>query len=250
MSADQAALLLLLSFITYPFVLLMDWYIRARNLRRVYAIAATDEQLRRERNNALFTTPIHPGMMALAMITGVMRIAPESWLPILATFAVTFVWAEVYHYLLHRAIHWRSLHFIHREHHLSRVTNAWTSISFSFYEEFFFALGMMGFLSLISWISPVSMYGVVGYYLLYFFTNTIGHANVEINAPRYMETFFGGIFTTSAYHAMHHARYVKNYGLLTRMMDRLFDSEWDDTSAVQTRAALGQPLTSLRERLD
>lgn len=250
MSADQIALLLLLCVITYPFVILFDLAARTWHIRRVYEVEVTAEQLRRERLNSIFTTPIHPAVLALCVVAGLMRIAPETWLRVLLTFALTFVWTEVYHYLLHRLIHLRPLHFIHREHHRSHITNVWTSISFSFYEEFFFALGVMAFLSAVSWWRPVSLYGIVAWYLLYFFTNTLGHSNLEINKPGYMDTLFGKIFTTSAYHAMHHARYVKNYGLLTRVMDRLFDSEWSDTSEVQSRAARGQPLTSLRQRYD
>jgi sterol desaturase/sphingolipid hydroxylase (fatty acid hydroxylase superfamily) len=250
MSAIQIALVLLLCVITYPFVIVFDRLGKAFHVKKVYAVPVTEAQLHRERINSYFTTPIHPVTLAIAMLSGLMRVAQETWLAVALTFALTFVWGEVYHYLLHRAIHLRSLHFIHREHHRSHITNVWTSISFSFYEEFFFALGMIGFLSLVSWWQPVSLYGIVAWYLLYFFTNTLGHSNFEINQPGYTDSFFGGIFTTSAYHAMHHARYVKNYGLLTRVMDRLFDSEWSDTSEVQSRAARGEPLTALRQRLD
>jgi len=248
MNAIQIFLVLLLCVITYPFVIAFDAAGRAWRIKKVYAVDVTDEQLRRERRNSYFTTPIHPVTLAAAMLAGVLHVAPETWLGAGLTFIATFVWTEVYHYLLHRAIHLRSLHFIHREHHRSHITNTWTSISFSFYEEFFFAIGVIGGLSLVSQWLPVSMYGIVAYYLLYFFTNTLGHSNLEVNAPGYMDTLLGKIFTTSAYHAMHHARYVKNYGLLTRIMDRLFDSEWADTNEVQSRAARGEPLTALRQK--
>jgi sterol desaturase/sphingolipid hydroxylase (fatty acid hydroxylase superfamily) len=250
MTTFQVALVALLCVITYPFVVGFDWIAARMKIKKVYDVEVTAAQLRRERWNSVFTTPIHPAMLALAILGRIMRIGPETWVSAALTFALTFAWTEVYHYVLHRAIHLRGLHFIHREHHRSHITNTWTSISFSFYEEFLFALGVMGFLSLASQWHAISMYGVVAYYVLYFLTNTLGHSNLEINAPGYMQTLFGRIFTTSAYHAMHHARYVKNYGLLTRLMDRLFDSEWSDTSQVQTRAAQGRPLRSLRERLD
>jgi sterol desaturase/sphingolipid hydroxylase (fatty acid hydroxylase superfamily) len=250
MSAIQIALLLLLCVVTYPFVLVVERVARARKLKPVYAIRVTDEQLRRERNNALFTTPIHPVTIAACILAGALRLAPENVGSVLFTFVLTFVWTEIYHYGLHRFMHLPRFHFMHREHHKSRITNAWTSISFSFWEEFAFAVGVMAFLGVFSQFHPLSLYGIVAYYLLYFSTNTIGHANIEINAPGYGQTLFGKIFTSSAYHAMHHARYVKNYGLLTVFMDRLFDSEWADSDAVQTRAARGQPLTELRERAE
>jgi len=250
MSTDQIALVILLCVVTYPFVLIVEYVARVRSIKKVYDIEVTAEQRRRERNNALFTTPIHPVILAGCMLTGALRIAPETIGSVLATFVITFTWTEVYHYGLHRFMHLPRFHFMHREHHKSRITNAWTSISFSFWEEFAFAVGVMAFLSVVSQFHALSMYGIVAYYLLYFSTNTIGHANIEINAPGYGSTLFGRIFTSSAYHAMHHARYVKNYGLLTVFMDRLFDSEWADSDAVQTRAAQGRPLTGLRERVE
>ncbi len=250
MSADQIALLLLLCFVNYPFVLAMEWAVRRGLFKPVYDVPVTAEQRRREIRNALHTTPMHPAVIALCILTGAARIAPESVPAAVVTFGITFVWTEIYHYFLHRAMHLKAFHFTHREHHRSRITNAWTSISFSLWEEFFFAIGVMTFLSALSWIHPISLYGIVAYYLLYFSTNTIGHANVEYNAPGYAGTFFGRLFTTSAYHAMHHARYINNYGLLTPFMDRLFGTEWPDSADVQTRAALGQPLKALKERYD
>ena len=250
MSSLQIALLLLLCVITYPFVIGMEWLIRARGLKKVYAMEVTDEQYRREQRNALFGTPIHPAVIAAAVLAGALRLAPETVVNVLLTFAITFVWTEVYHYAQHRAMHLRRLHFMHKEHHRSRITNSWTSISFSFWEEFFFAVGIVGFLAMVSQFLPLSFYGIVAWYLLYFSTNTLGHANVEINAPGYHDSFFGKIFTTSAYHAMHHARYVGNYGLLTVFMDRLCGTEWADSPEVQTRAAQGHGLTALMERFD
>jgi len=93
------------------------------------------------------------------------------------------------------------------------------------------------------------LYGIFAYYRVYFSTNTVGHANIEYNKPGYSYTWFGRMFTTSAYHAMHHARYINNYGLLTPFMDRLFGTEWADTVQVQERAAQGRPLTNVNERL-
>jgi sterol desaturase/sphingolipid hydroxylase (fatty acid hydroxylase superfamily) len=48
---------------------------------------------------------------------------------------------------------------------------------------------------------------------------------------------------------MHHARYVKNYGLITSTLDRMFNTMWEDYDKVQSRAALEQPLQKLSERL-
>ncbi|HWJ25042.1 MAG TPA: sterol desaturase family protein, partial [Flavisolibacter sp.] len=57
------------------------------------------------------------------------------------------------------------------------------------------------------------------------------------------------VFNTPTYHAMHHARYVKNYGLITSTLDRLFNTMWEDYDQVQSRAASEQPLNKLSERM-
>jgi sterol desaturase/sphingolipid hydroxylase (fatty acid hydroxylase superfamily) len=48
---------------------------------------------------------------------------------------------------------------------------------------------------------------------------------------------------------MHHARYVKNYGLITSTLDRLFNTMWEDYDKVQSRAASNQPLQKLSEKV-
>jgi sterol desaturase/sphingolipid hydroxylase (fatty acid hydroxylase superfamily) len=96
---------------------------------------------------------------------------------------------------------------------------------------------------------PISFYGIVAYYIFYFITNTLGHSNFEIRDPGYAKTWIGKVINTPTYHAMHHARYVKNYGLITSTLDRMFNTMWEDYDKVQTRAAAEEPLTKLSERL-
>lgn len=103
--------------------------------------------------------------------------------------------------------------------------------------------------SILSFYIPISFYGIIAYYLFYFITNALGHSNIEIRNPQYAQSWIGKIINTPTYHAMHHARYVKNYGLITSTLDRLFNTMWEDYDKVQTRAALEQPLDKLSERL-
>jgi sterol desaturase/sphingolipid hydroxylase (fatty acid hydroxylase superfamily) len=145
-------------------------------------------------------------------------------------------------------MHHKALLFIHREHHKSKITTPLSSISFSFLEKFIFSVGIIGPVAMLSWIMPISFYGIVAYYVFYFVTNALGHSNIEIREPGYAQTWIGKIINTPAYHAMHHARYVKNYGLITSTLDRMFNTMWEDYDKVQTRAASDQPLAKLSER--
>ena len=123
------------------------------------------------------------------------------------------------------------------------------SISFSFLEKFIFSVGIIFPVAALSHIIPISFFGIFAYYLFYFITNVLGHSNIEIRKPGYTQTWIGKIINTPTYHAMHHARYVKNYGLITSTLDRLFNTMWEDYDKVQTRAASDQPLEKLSERL-
>lgn len=248
MSPGYLALLPILAVINFVFVFLIDQHIKKHKVRPIYDVSATKAQRLRELHNAIVTTPVHALLLGGFLVVGILRPGTEGPVSILLTFAITFIWTELWHYGSHVALHTRALHFIHREHHRSHVTNPWSSVSFSFLEKFIFSFGIIGFMSILSHFMNISVYGIAAYYLLYFFTNTLGHGNVEIRKPGYSNTFLGRIFNTPAYHAIHHARYVKNYGLLTPILDNLYGTCWEDSNAIQERAARGRPLESLKER--
>lgn len=222
---------------------------KSRKIRRVYNLQADQEQLREELNNSWLTSPLHSVLIGLALYSGFLVSTEETWWRFVYTFLIVFVWTEIWHYFSHRAMHHKSLLWIHREHHKSKVTNPISSISFSFLEKLIFSVGIIGPISFLSWVLPISFYGIVAYYVIYFVTNTLGHSNFEIREPGYATTWIGRVINTPTYHAMHHARYVKNYGLITSTLDRLFNTMWEDYDKVQTRAASEQPLNKLSERL-
>jgi sterol desaturase/sphingolipid hydroxylase (fatty acid hydroxylase superfamily) len=61
----------------------------------------------------------------------------------------------------------------------------------------------------------------------------------------------GQFLTTTTYHSLHHSRYTGNYGLGTRFMDRLFDTEWEDYEPLYDRVSRDKkPLTRLREKVE
>ena len=50
---------------------------------------------------------------------------------------------------------------------------------------------------------------------------------------------------------MHHSRYSGNYGLGTRFLDRLFETEWSDYEALYDKVSTDrEPLNSLREHVE
>jgi Delta7-sterol 5-desaturase len=249
MSPELQICTVILAVVNYPFIVGLERFARNRPMKAVIGVKEPPEQRAREIRNSWLTTPIH-ALLFFAFSTGsALRTAPETIGLAVGTFLLTFVWTEVWHYASHVAMHTKALHFIHKEHHRSRITDPWTAVSFSVLEKLVFSLGILGFLALVSQWVKLSLFGVFAYYVLYFFTNTLGHANFEIRKPGYYTRIMGRVFNSPTYHALHHARYIKNYGLITPWLDRLFSTEWSDVAEVQTRVALGVPLTRLSEKV-
>lgn len=240
----------LLAVINFPFVMAVETYSKRRQLKAVFRVEAPSSQRRREIRNSLLTTPIHAILFFAFFKWELIQVTPDNPLLIFASFLITLLWTEVWHYSSHVAFHLRALHFIHREHHQSHLTCPWTAVSFSVLEKLVFSAGILAGLACFSRVQPLSSLGVFLYYVVYFFTNVLGHSNIEFRQPGYYGTFLGKIFNSPTYHALHHARYFKNYGLLTPWLDNLFGTAWPDTAAVQSRVAKGMPLDRLGQRVD
>ncbi len=247
---EQIIILSILAVANHLIVFAFIYLYKSKKVRHIYNVAVNQDQLKDELSNSYLTSPLHAVLIWLALYSGFLKAYPETLLNFLYTFVIVFVWTEIWHYFSHRLMHHKSLLWIHREHHKSKITNPLSSMSFSFFEKLMFSIGILAPVAALSAIIPISLYGIVAYYLFYFVTNALGHSNIEIRKPGYARTWIGKIFNTPAYHAMHHARYVKNYGLITSTLDRLFNTMWEDYDKVQNRAAEDQPLQKLSERLN
>jgi hypothetical protein len=45
----------------------------------------------------------------------------------------------------------------------------------------------------------------------------------------------GKVITSTTYHSLHHSRYTGNYGLGTRVLDKIFKTEWEDYERLYDR---------------
>ncbi|MBI1384807.1 MAG: hypothetical protein GC150_07855 [Rhizobiales bacterium] len=220
-----------------------NWRICAR---AIYDIPVKGRQLRRELLNSIHA-PIHAVILAAFLWLGFFEATS------LASFAVTALaitlWAEIWHYFSHRAFHLEALHWIHAEHHKSHLNTPFTAISFSFSEKLIFDLGMLAPFALADAFVDVNFFGIAGWYIGYLVINSFSHANFEFRATGY-NRHVGRILTTTTYHALHHSRYTGNYGLGTRVLDRLFGTEWPDYEPLYDRVNTERrPLSHLRERV-
>lgn len=246
----EIAVLLVVALLGH--VMALIWYLAARNKwtfcrRAIYDVPIGAEQIRRELRNSLHA-PIHAVLLAAFLALGFFN--GTSWLSFVLTGIGTTIWAEIWHYLSHRAFHLRALHWIHAEHHRSHVNSWLTAISFSFTEKLVFDLGMLLPLAAIDRVLPLNFFGIAIWYVGYLVINSFSHANFEMRPENY-NRLLGRWLTTTTYHSLHHSRYTGNYGLGTRFLDRLFRTEWQDYEAVYDRIrGEGAPLKTLREKLE
>jgi sterol desaturase/sphingolipid hydroxylase (fatty acid hydroxylase superfamily) len=215
--------------------------------RKIYDIAINEKQLRRELLNSLHT-PIHAVILAGFLYAGFFE--SRGWTSFFITLGVAFVWAEIWHYASHRAMHIKALHWIHAEHHKSHINSPFTAISFSFSEKLIFDLGYLGVLAAADLLYSLDFHGIALWYIGYLVINSFSHANFELRPGDY-NTWAGRLLTSTTYHSLHHSRYTGNYGLATRVLDRMFATEWTDYEKLFGRVTVeGRPLSSLREKVE
>lgn len=244
--------ILLFIIATLGHVMALLWYVALKRnwaicQRTIYALPIKEAQIRRELKNSTHT-PLHAVLLLFFLWMGFFR--DSGALTAFLTLVATAVWAEIWHYSSHRAMHLQKLHWIHVEHHRSHLNTPFTAISFSFWEKLIFDLGLLIPLALANLILPVNFGGIALWYIGYLIINSFSHANFEFRGPGYTRVF-GAVLTTTTYHSLHHSRYTGNYGLGTRILDRMFGTEWPDYLQVYERVAeKHDPLKGLRERVE
>ena len=210
-----------------------------------YDLPIDPQQIKREMRNSLHA-PIHAVILAAFLYLGFFK--DTSFASFFYSALLTTIWAEVWHYGSHRAFHLRALHWIHLEHHKSRLNSFLTAISFSFTEKLVFDIGLLGALAIVDYFFALNAFGIAAWYIGYLVINSFSHANFELKSTDY-NRWLGKVLTSTTYHSLHHSRYTGNYGLGTRVLDRLFKTEWDDYEQLYDRISRERrPLGKLRER--
>lgn len=229
------------------------WYLAVNNNlkiceRTIYDLPFKKDQIRRELINSVHA-PVHAVVLVSFLYLGFFT--NRGWISFWLSLIVTFVWAEIWHYGSHRAFHLKSLHWIHVEHHKSPTNSPFTAISFSFGEKLIFDIGLLGILAAIDYfICSLNFFGIAAWYVGYLIINSFSHANFELYSRDYNNRL-GKLLTSPTYHSLHHSRYTGNYGLGTRLLDKLFKTEWGDYERLYDRICRDEaPLTALRERIE
>jgi lathosterol oxidase len=198
-----------------------------------------------------FIATINTIIIDSILFAALVKLGPNNNIPgnIIFSYLFAFIWFEIWFYVSHRAFHSPALYWIHKQHHVAKVTSPLTAMSFSIIERVIVITGGVGFLTIVSAFLPLSRNGVTLYLLTNYALNLYGHSNVEIIPPRFLKNPLGRILNASTYHALHHARYNGHYGLFTPFMDTFLKSDFNDYLEVQSKAYQGDGLTSLGQRI-
>ena len=247
--AAQIVVLLVIAGLGHAMALY--WYVALKNAwkicrRTIYALPINDKQIRREFKNSLHA-PMHAVILLAFVLLGCYH--NTTWLSFFLSAILTIVWAEIWHYASHRAFHLRALHWIHAEHHKSHLNTPFTAISFSFTEKLVFDIGLLALLAVVDRVVSLNFFGVAAWYIGYLVINSFSHANFELKSKDY-NRLLGKVLTSTTYHSLHHSRYTGNYGLGTRVLDRLFQTEWEDYERLYDRICdEKRPLKKLSEKV-
>lgn len=152
-------------------------------------------------------------------ITSPWRIAFEcaAWLSVV----------EIYLYGLHRLMHTRWLfRRVHRLHHLSAATDAWTALSLHPAE----ALAAFGVFPALVALHPVHVATIVAVSAFMITALVATHVNHEPVPRGWHESALTSWLTTPLVHVGHHADARANFGAATTLPDRLFGTHRVDLS--------------------
>ena len=245
--------ILLIGVATLGHIMALIWLLSDRQAWKfcqikIYDLKIENAQVRRELKNSLHT-PTHAVLLLITMSAGMFR--GDGFVSLLSSALITFVIAEIWHFVSHRMMHTKALHWIHAEHHKSRICSPFTAISFSFWEKLVFDLGIiLPLVILDQTVLRIDATGVLLWFVGYLIINSYSHANFEFRKWPYPRRV-GKVMTSTTYHALHHSRYTGNYGLGTRFLDRTFKTEWEDYERVFERVTeQSKPLERLKEKVN
>jgi Delta7-sterol 5-desaturase len=214
----------------------------------VYRLPWVKHQLQRELFPALIVVLVDALLLTLFRSYFAERLQAFQWSAFLLSYLWMYITFEVWFYVTHRLLHTKALYPLHAQHHVAKVTEPLTSLSFSISERIILIGGALGFVLLGSYLFSITQAGLFAYLLTNYALNILGHSNTEWFPSWFLKSPLGKIFLTPTFHAMHHARYQGNYGLFTTVLDRWCSTSFADYEAVHQLAREGRGLHRLVER--
>ena len=152
----------------------------------------------------------------------------HSTLAIAGTVVGLVLFNDLWFYGCHRALHtpWLFKH-VHSVHHRSIDTTPFTSYSFHAVE----ALLMTAWLIPAAMLLPIPVPALALTAMIGLANNVMAHLGYEFFPAWLMRVPGLRLVNTATFHGLHHARSHGNYGLFTRVWDRLLGTELDGYEA-------------------
>lgn len=212
-------LLIWLAFGKVPVVLLVSFIVSlpfSQRRRFITSLTPPTGQRRREWKGAWLVCSDALLLLLIMSVGGIQLQSPSVTNVAVSIFAM-IIWVDFWMYCTHRLMHQsKRLWSIHQHHHLSRLAEPSTALSFSLVEKLlFYTVGWILGASIMSWFIPMSLAGITAYYTLYFVLSCLGHCNTVYFKERW-------IIPSPAVHALHHWRPSVNFGFYTTLYDRMF----------------------------
>ena len=139
-----------------------------------------------------------------------------------ATIILYLVLYETYYYWLHRWMHRPGVfRVVHKVHHDSIHTSAFTSFSFHPLE----ALLQFIFLPVMILIIPIHLYALGIILVLMTLSAIINHAGIEIYPGKFYKHPLGKWLIGSTHHDLHHKEFTSNFGLYFTLWDKWMKTE-------------------------
>lgn len=211
--------------------------------RRIYSFAFADGQLISELKAGLLVLAFDAAVITAVQKLGWIHFSEGGVTATLITVVVLTLWLEIWFYVSHRALHHKSLFWIHRQHHTAKVTEPLTSLSFSLGERAILDGGVLLFAWAMAFVLPITIQGLILTVMINYIFNVVAHANTEFMPRFFVHNPIGRMFITPTFHSMHHARFKGHYGLYTTILDRVFGTAHPDYEEVYEHAVHNDPLT-------
>lgn len=124
---------------------------------------------------------------------------------------------ETYYYWLHRWMHQpKVFRLLHKVHHDSNTTSAWTAFSFHPLESLLQAI----ILPITIIIVPMHVYVLLFQLTIMTFSSVINHLEIETYPANFHKHFIGKWIIGATHHSLHHKQFKYNFGLYFTFWDK------------------------------
>jgi Delta7-sterol 5-desaturase len=129
---------------------------------------------------------------------------------------------ETYYYWLHRWMHLpKVFRVLHKVHHDSHTTTAWTAFSFHPLEGILQAI----ILPVTIIIIPMHIYVLLLQLTIMTFSSVINHLEIELYPKQFQRSAIGKWIIGATHHSLHHKQFKYNYGLYFTLWDKWKNTE-------------------------